>query len=50
MKKEIRGLACVVLKWALHAPPNILFLENVFIFNVKQGVDIDYSTGRTTLK
>ncbi|KGL43592.1 DNA cytosine methyltransferase [Listeria newyorkensis] len=29
VKKEIRGLAWVVLKWALHAPPNILFLENV---------------------
>ncbi|MBC2149706.1 DNA cytosine methyltransferase [Listeria booriae] len=29
VKKEIRGLAWVVVKWALHAPPNILFLENV---------------------
>ncbi|WP_221769802.1 DNA cytosine methyltransferase [Listeria booriae] len=29
VKKEIRGLAWVVIRWALLAPPNIMFLENV---------------------
>ncbi|MDT0112405.1 hypothetical protein QJV45_18215 [Listeria booriae] len=33
--KEIRGLAWVVLKWALHAPPNIFFLA----VEIKKGVN-----------
>lgn len=46
VKKEIRGLAWVVIRWALLAPPNIMFLENVEEFRtwgpVKNGkIDTD---------